>query len=125
MEGNGSNSRRRLQRAAAHVVAKGAVAALAIVATIGAALAVEVIKVQTMAPNPPPPPVATDQAPPEEVVVEGKHEGPRMWRVTKGDHTMWILGTITPLPRKMTWQSDSVETLLHETQEVLPAWPSI
>ena len=25
----------------------------------------------------------------------------------------------------MTWQSDSVEALLHETQEVLPAWPSI
>ena len=48
-----------------------------------------------------------------------------MWRVTKGDLTLWILGTITPLPRKMTWQSDSVESLLHETQEVLPAWPSI
>jgi uncharacterized protein YbaP (TraB family) len=125
MEGNGSNSRRRLHRAAVHVVAKGAVAACAIVATVGAALAVEVIKVQSLAPNPPPPPAVADQAPPEEVVVEGKHEGPRMWRVTRGDHTMWILGTITPLPRKMTWQSDSVETLLHETQEVLPAWPSI
>jgi uncharacterized protein YbaP (TraB family) len=125
MEGNGSKSRRRLQRAAAHVAAKGAVAACAIVATVGAALAVEVIKVQTLVPNPPPPAAVADQAPPEEVVVEGKHEGPRMWRVTKGDHTMWILGTITPLPRKMTWQSDSVEALLHETQEVLPAWPSI
>jgi uncharacterized protein YbaP (TraB family) len=59
-----------------------------------------------------------------EVVIEGKHEGPRMWRVAKGDHVMWILGTISPLPRKMTWQSDSVETVLAETQEVLPAWPS-
>src|SRR3954468_17876729 len=111
MEGNGSNSRRRLQRAAAHVVAKGAVAACAIVATVGAALAVEVIKVQTMAPNAPPAPAVADEATPEEVVVEEKHEGPRMWRVTRGDHTLWILGTITPLPRKMTWQSDSVETL--------------
>jgi uncharacterized protein YbaP (TraB family) len=105
-------------------VAKGAVATVAIVATIGAALAVEAIKIHSAATDPPPP-AATDQAPPEEVVVEGNHEGPRMWRVTKGDHTLWILGTITPLPRKMTWQSDSVETLLHETQEVLPAWPSI
>lgn len=60
-----------------------------------------------------------------EVVVEGRHEGPRMWRVSKGDHVMWILGTISPLPRKMTWQSDSVESVLAETQEVLPAWPSI
>jgi uncharacterized protein YbaP (TraB family) len=108
-----------------NVVAKSAVATVAVVATIGAALAVEAIKIHSAATDPPPPPAATDQAPPEEVVVEGNHEGPRMWRVTKGDHTLWILGTITPLPRKMTWQSDSVETLLHETQEVLPAWPSI
>ncbi len=60
-----------------------------------------------------------------EVVIEGQHEGPRMWRVAKGDHVMWILGTISPLPRKMTWQSDAVQTVLQETQEVLPAWPSI
>jgi len=108
-----------------NVVAKGAVATVAIVATIGAAVAVEAIKIKSSATDPPPAPAVTDQPPPEEVVVEGNHEGPRMWRVTKGDHTLWILGTITPLPRKMTWQSDSVETLLHETQEVLPAWPSI
>jgi len=126
MIGKGSNSRTRLRRAALHVVAKGAVATCAIVATLGAALAVEAIKIHSAATDPPPPAAtATDEAPPEEVVVEGKHEGPRMWRVTKGDHTLWILGTITPLPRKMEWQSDSVETLLHETQEVLPAWPSI
>jgi len=67
----------------------------------------------------------SEDAPTEEVVVEGKHEGPRMWRVTKGDHILWILGTISPLPRRMTWQSDSVETVLQQTQEVLPAWPSI
>jgi uncharacterized protein YbaP (TraB family) len=67
---------------------------------------------------------ATGEAIPE-VVVEGMHEGPRMWRATRGDHTLWILGTISPLPRKMTWQSDSVEAVLQQTQEVLPAWPSI
>jgi len=71
------------------------------------------------------PATSTAEAPIEEVVVEGKHEGPRMWRVTKGDHVLWILGTITPLPRKMTWQSDAVESVLRETQEVIPAWPSI
>jgi len=75
--------------------------------------------------DPPPTTSATEQASTEEVVVEGKHEGPRMWRVSKDDHVLWILGTISPLPRKMTWQSDSVETVLQETQEVLPAWPSI
>lgn len=64
-------------------------------------------------------------APVEEIVIAGKHEGPRMWRVTRGDHVLWILGTISPLPRKMEWQSDSVEAVLRQTEEVLPAWPSI
>src|ERR1700749_2244636 len=67
---------------------------------------------------------AEDQPIPE-VVVVGEHAGPRMWRVSKGDHVLWILGTISPLPRKMIWQSDSVADVLPQTQEVLPAWPSI
>ncbi|HUI62381.1 MAG TPA: TraB/GumN family protein [Steroidobacteraceae bacterium] len=61
----------------------------------------------------------------EEVVIEGQHAGPQMWRVSKADHVMWVLGTISPLPRRMTWQSDAVEGVLRESQEVLPAWPSI
>src|SRR5436305_1586873 len=36
-----------------------------------------------------------------EIVVEGRPEGPRMWRVRKGDHTMWMLGTVFPQPKKL------------------------
>jgi uncharacterized protein YbaP (TraB family) len=86
-----------------------------LVATIGVAYAAD---------RPKSPPGA-DETPTEEVVIEGKHTGPRMWRVAKGDHVLWVLGTISPLPRRMTWQSDSVEAVLQETQEVIPAWPSI
>ena len=69
---------------------------------------------------------ATGDAPEpmEELVVEGRHEGPRMWTVRSGDHTLWILGTISPLPKKMVWQPDAVEEALKQTQEVVPAWPS-
>src|ERR1700683_5022949 len=63
-------------------------------------------------------------APTEEVVVEGVHEGPRMWIVRKGDHTLWILGTIAPLPKKLVWQPDAVQEVLKQVQEVVPAWPS-
>jgi uncharacterized protein YbaP (TraB family) len=66
-------------------------------------------------------------APPDsmqEVLVEGRHEGPRMWIVRSGDHTLWILGTISPLPKKMVWQPDAVEEALRNTQEVVPAWPT-
>jgi uncharacterized protein YbaP (TraB family) len=59
-----------------------------------------------------------------EVVVEGHHEGPRMWRVRRDDHVLWILGTVSPLPRKLIWQPDAVQAVLRQTQEVVPAWPS-
>jgi uncharacterized protein YbaP (TraB family) len=75
-----------------------------------------------------PPPVKVEpsptEAPMEEVVVTGEHEGPRLWKVRKGDHVLWILGTVTPLPKKMIWQSDAVEAVLQQSQEVVPAWPS-
>src|SRR3982075_2898538 len=67
---------------------------------------------------------AAASGPETEIVVEGRHEGPRMWRVRKGDHTLWILGTISPLPKKMVWQPDAVQEVLRYTQEVVPAWPT-
>lgn len=60
----------------------------------------------------------------QEIVVEGQREGPRMWKVLKGDHTLWILGTISPLPKKMIWKPDAVREVLRQTQEVIPAWPT-
>jgi uncharacterized protein YbaP (TraB family) len=67
---------------------------------------------------------AESPEPMAELVVEGQHEGPRMWSVRSGGHTLWILGTISPLPKKMVWQPDAVEEALKQTQEVVPAWPS-
>ncbi len=74
-------------------------------------------------------PSPASEVPMEEVVVTGEHEGPRLWKVHKagpqGDHVLWILGTVTPLPKKMIWQSDAVEAVLQQSQEVVPAWPAL
>jgi uncharacterized protein YbaP (TraB family) len=59
-----------------------------------------------------------------EIVVEGRHEGPRLWTVHQGDHVLWILGTVSPLPKRMIWQPDSVREVLRQSQEVVPAWPA-
>jgi uncharacterized protein YbaP (TraB family) len=70
---------------------------------------------------------ATAQDPatqPPEIVVEGHHQGPRLWRARQGEHVLWILGTVSPLPKKMIWQPDAVQAVLKEVQEVVPAWPS-
>ena len=58
------------------------------------------------------------------VVVTGTWGGPRMWKISKGDHVLWILGTLTPLPAKMTWDSSHAERIVAQAQEVLAA-PSV
>jgi len=61
----------------------------------------------------------------QEVEVSGEQPGPRLWRVSKGDHVLWLLGTLDPLPRKMVWRSREVERVLGEVQEVIPTNPSV
>jgi uncharacterized protein YbaP (TraB family) len=71
---------------------------------------------------------ASDAVPAEavqEVEVTGERAGPRLWRVAKGDHVLWLLGTLDPLPRKMIWKSREVEAVLGEVQEVIPTNPSV
>ncbi len=62
-----------------------------------------------------------DSAPALQTVeVAGERAGPQMWRLSRGDHTVWIFGTLQPLPEKMTWRSKAVEDVLGEAQEVIP-----
>jgi len=55
------------------------------------------------------------------VTVTGVQPGPGLWKVSKGDHVMWVLGTVTPLPRRMEWRSKEVEEALAHSQEMLEA----
>jgi hypothetical protein len=65
--------------------------------------------------NSPSAPVATL----DEVLVTGERPGPGMWRVSKGEHDLWILATLEPLPKKMTWRSAAVESRIAASQVVL------
>ena len=55
----------------------------------------------------------------DEIVVSGEQPGPGLWKVTKGDHVLWILGTLSPLPKRMTWRSGEVEKVVAESKEVI------
>lgn len=57
----------------------------------------------------------------ETVVVTGEQPGPGLWKVSKGDHVLWVLGTLSPLPEKMQWRADEVAQRIAESQEVLKA----
>ena len=65
------------------------------------------------------------QAAPVQVVISGSYRGPKLWRVSKDGHELWVLGTVAPLPKRMVWQTEDIQRLLRQTQEVIPAWPSV
>ncbi|NUO77554.1 MAG: TraB/GumN family protein [Lysobacter sp.] len=53
------------------------------------------------------------------VVVSGVQPGPGMWKVSRGEHVLWILGTLSPMPKNMQWLSRDVEATIAQAQEVL------
>ena len=59
--------------------------------------------------------------PPEQILIVGQRPGPGLWKVSKDDHVLWIFGTYSPLPVKMVWRSQQVETVLAQSQEILGA----
>jgi uncharacterized protein YbaP (TraB family) len=64
-----------------------------------------------------PPPVL------DEILVTAERAGPGMWHVHRGAANVWILGSISPLPRDITWRSKQVETVLESTSQVLVQKP--
>jgi hypothetical protein len=63
------------------------------------------------------PPVSEAQL--AEVLVVGKQPGPGLWRVSKGDHDLWIFATLTPLPKQMIWDATDIEKHIGQSQTVL------
>jgi hypothetical protein len=55
----------------------------------------------------------------DEVLVTGERPGPGMWRVSRGDHDLWILATLVPLPKKMVWRSRAVEERIAASQALI------
>ena len=59
------------------------------------------------------------EEPLDELVVSGEQPGPGLWQVRHADHTLYILGTLSPLPAKMRWKSTEVEALVARSQLVI------
>ena len=55
----------------------------------------------------------------EEVVAIGIRPGPELWKVSNGENELWILGTLSPLPKKMIWHTQLVEEVIKDSQALL------
>jgi uncharacterized protein YbaP (TraB family) len=65
----------------------------------------------------PPPPLM------EELVVTGERTGPGMWHVHRGAAQVWILGSMSPLPKGITWRATQVEKVLDGAGQALVQKP--
>ncbi|HWX65978.1 MAG TPA: TraB/GumN family protein [Rhodanobacter sp.] len=74
---------------------------------------------QSTAATAPLPPVPANVPMLASVVVSGVQPGPGLWKVSKGDHVLWVLGTLSPLPRNVQWQSHELEQVIGGSQQVL------
>ena len=60
-----------------------------------------------------------------EIEITGERAGPGLWKVSRGDNTVYILGTLSPLPKRMIWRSRQVELVLDRSSQVIPYRPSL
>lgn len=66
------------------------------------------------------PPATTALEPDLEIVlVTGEQPGPALWEVSSGDHHLWILGDVSPLPEKVRWKPKEFAAVLADSQEVI------
>jgi len=84
-----------------------------VVASLVLAWNVPAVAVESTAP--------ADTASLDTIVVTGEQPGPGLWKVSKGDHAMWVLGTLSPLPKRFEWRAAEVARRIAESQEVLLA----
>ncbi|NML61472.1 TraB/GumN family protein [Massilia sp. RP-1-19] len=68
--------------------------------------------------EPAPEPSAAEPAP-EKILVLGQRPGPGLWKISKGEHVLWVFGAYSPLPEKMEWRAHEVEAKLSQSQEFL------
>jgi uncharacterized protein YbaP (TraB family) len=59
----------------------------------------------------------------QELIVTGERAGPGLWHVYRGPAELWIFGTVSPLPKDMTWRSKQLEAILDHTDQLLVAKP--
>jgi hypothetical protein len=77
------------------------------------------LALQWSAPTPAQP--AGDDAPTtiEEITVIGRYPGPPLWRVSSGEHVLWIFGDLTPVPKGLTWDPRNAERVVDRADLVI------
>lgn len=55
------------------------------------------------------------------VAVNGLKAGPGLWQVRRGGNTLWIFGTVAPIPEGLEWYSPQAERALARSRQLIGA----
>lgn len=55
----------------------------------------------------------------DEIVVRGRQPGPPLWRVSNGEHVLWILPLVPTVPRDMIWDDDRVASIVRDADAAI------
>lgn len=55
----------------------------------------------------------------EAIVVRGDQSGPSIWKFSRGNKVVWVLGTFQPLPKNTTFNPTQIEKRISESEIVL------
>ena len=64
-------------------------------------------------------PRARADEPPDTPAASFTYPGPPLWRVSKGDHELWLFGTLSAVPKDHRFRSAAIERVVGSAQEVL------
>lgn len=59
----------------------------------------------------------------DELVINGERSGPGLWHIHHGTSDLWLLGSMTPLLKGITWRSKQVEKVLDAANHVVVQKP--
>jgi len=66
-----------------------------------------------------PPPPTTDWSNVETVIVRPDVPGPVLWHVQKDNSEVWILATVTPVPKNLQWDSRGIASVMKGSNVLL------
>ena len=55
----------------------------------------------------------------KEIIVKSKLGGPVMWKIKKGDSTVWVLGVLPDLPRSQKWDKKRISRAIKGANELI------
>ena len=57
----------------------------------------------------------------EEITIVGRYPGPPLWKVSSGEHVLWIFGELSPVPKGLDWDPRNAERVLERAETVIGA----